>query len=67
MVVLYLVFAIAGMSLCLRTKNQLGKLLAVGITIYIVGQALINIGVVSGLLPVTGVPLPLISTGGSSL
>ncbi|MFH1583839.1 MAG: putative lipid II flippase FtsW [Actinomycetota bacterium] len=66
-VVLYLVFAIAGMSLCLRTKNQLGKLLAVGITIYIVGQALINIGVVSGLLPVTGVPLPLISTGGSSL
>lgn len=66
-VVLYLVFAIAGMSLCLRTKNQLGKLLAVGITIYIVGQALINISVVSGLLPVTGVPLPLISTGGSSL
>lgn len=41
-VVLYLVFAIAGMSLCLRTKNQLGKLLAVGITIYIVGQALIK-------------------------
>ncbi|GAH63113.1 unnamed protein product, partial [marine sediment metagenome] len=38
-----------------------------GITIYIVGQALINISVVSGLLPVTGVPLPLISTGGSSL
>ncbi len=66
-VVLYLVFAIAGMSLCLRIKNQLGKLLAVGITIYIVGQALINIGVVTGLLPVTGVPLPLISTGGSSL
>jgi len=66
-VILYLIIAISGMSICFRTKNQLGKLLSVGITTYIVGQALINMGVVSGLIPVTGVPLPLISAGGSSL
>ena len=65
--VLYLMLAICGISICIRIKNPLGKLLSIGITTYIVGQALINMSVVSGLLPVTGVPLPLISTGGSSL
>ncbi|MCK4377206.1 MAG: putative lipid II flippase FtsW [Actinomycetia bacterium] len=65
--VLYLILAICGISICIRIENPLGKLLSIGITTYIVGQALINMSVVSGLLPVTGVPLPLISTGGSSL
>jgi cell division protein FtsW len=65
--VLYLMLAICGISICIRIENPLGKLLSIGITTYIVGQALINMSVVSGLLPVTGVPLPLISTGGSSL
>jgi cell division protein FtsW len=37
------------------------------VTVWIVGQAVLNIGYVSGLLPVTGVPLPLISAGGTSL
>lgn len=65
--ILYLIFAICGISICIKIENQFGKLLSIGITTYIVGQALINMSVVSGLLPVTGVPLPLISTGGSSL
>lgn len=65
--VLYLILAICGISICIRIENPLGKLLSIGITTYIVGQALVNMSVVSGLLPVTGVPLPLISTGGSSL
>ena len=42
-------------------------LIAAGITSWIVGQAVINVGAVVGLLPVTGVPLPFISFGGSSL
>jgi cell division protein FtsW len=42
-------------------------LVAAGITAWLVGQAIINIGAVVGLLPVTGVPLPFVSFGGSSL
>ena len=42
-------------------------LLAAGITAWIVGQAAINIGAVVGLLPVSGIPLPFLSAGGSSL
>jgi len=42
-------------------------LLALGVTIWLVGQAFINIGVALGLLPVTGLPLPFLSFGGSSL
>ena len=41
--------------------------MAAGITAWLVGQAVINIGAVVGLLPVTGVPLPFVSFGGSSL
>ena len=41
--------------------------MAAGITAWIVGQAIINIGAVVGLVPVTGVPLPFVSFGGSSL
>ena len=41
--------------------------MAAGITAWIIGQAIINIGAVVGLLPVTGVPLPFVSFGGSSL
>lgn len=55
-------FRIAG-----RAPDELGKLLAVGITGLIVIQALVNMGGVTGLLPITGVPLPLVSFGGSSL
>jgi cell division protein FtsW len=51
----------------MRTKDPFGKFLATGITCLVTGQAVVNLGAVLGFLPLTGVPLPLISSGGSSL
>ena len=56
-----------GYSVALRAKDPFGKLLASGLTTLIVGQALLNIGGTLGVLPFTGVPVPLISYGGTSL
>ena len=56
-----------GYSVALRAKDPFGKLLAAGLTTMIVGQALLNIGGTLGVLPFTGVPVPLISYGGTSL
>ena len=56
-----------GYSVALRAKDPFGKLLAAGLTTLIVGQALLNIGGTLGVLPFTGVPVPLISYGGTSL
>ena len=56
-----------GMRIALAAPDRFGALLALGITFVIVGQAAINFGVVVGLLPTTGLPLPLVSFGGSSL
>ena len=50
-----------------RARNDFEMLLAVGITAWLALQAVINIGAVIGSLPVTGVPLPFVSFGGSSL
>ncbi|NEU30001.1 putative lipid II flippase FtsW [bacterium LRH843] len=50
-----------------RCKNPFGSLLAFGIVFQIAIQVIFNIGAVSGLLPITGIPLPLVSNGGSSL
>jgi len=50
-----------------RCTCEFGRLLAIGLTIMVVGQALVNMSVVLGLLPTKGIPLPLISYGGSSL
>jgi len=66
-VVLFMIFAWRGFGIALAARDLFGTLLAGGITSMIVFQALLNIGVVSGSLPVTGIPLPLISFGGSSL
>jgi cell division protein FtsW len=44
-----------------------GRTVALAVTAWLVGQALVNIGTVTGLLPITGVTLPLVSVGGSSL
>ena len=51
----------------MRAPDAFGQLLAAGVTTWIVVQALINIGGVMGILPITGVPLPFVSSGGSSL
>lgn len=66
-VALFLAFAVIGMRTALRAKDRFGALLAAGITAWVVGQALINMGAVIGLLPVTGIPLPFVSFGGSAM
>lgn len=66
-ILLFLVFIWRGFRIALSTGDSFGSLLAVGLTSMIALQAVINIGVVTGSLPITGIPLPLISFGGSSL
>jgi cell division protein FtsW len=66
-VALFVTFAFAGVRAALRAPDRFGMLLAAGITAWVVVQALINIGAVSAVMPVTGVPLPFVSFGGSSL
>jgi len=56
-----------GLRAAAACSNDYGRLLAIGLTVLIVGQALVNISVVVGLLPTKGIPLPLVSYGGSSL
>ncbi len=64
---LFVAFAFLGVRAACRAPDRFGAVLAGGVTAWIVGQAVINIGAVVGLLPVTGVPLPFVSFGGSSL
>lgn len=66
-IILFMVFVWRGIKTAINAKDTFGLLLAVGITSVIAIQAIINIAVVSGCMPVTGVPLPFISYGGSSL
>jgi cell division protein FtsW len=63
----YCAFAYAGLRLALTCKDPFGKRLAAGITALITGQAAINLAAVLGLAPLTGIPLPFVSYGGSSL
>ncbi len=66
-VVLFLLLAFRGFRLARRAPDVYGSLLATGITTWLVLQAMINIGATTGSIPYTGVPLPFISFGGSSL
>jgi len=66
-VMLFAIFLWRGVRTALRTEEMFGRFLAVGITSMIVVQAFINISVVLGLMPTKGIPLPLVSYGGSSL
>jgi cell division protein FtsW len=66
-VILFLFLAFRGFRLARRTQDVYGALLATGITTWLVLQAVINIGSTTGTLPYTGVPLPFISYGGTSL
>jgi cell division protein FtsW len=64
---LFAVYGWRGFVTAMKAPDEFGKYLAMGITTMIVGQALINLSVVVGLLPTKGIPLPFISYGGSSL
>ncbi|HEY6765131.1 MAG TPA: putative lipid II flippase FtsW [Candidatus Sulfotelmatobacter sp.] len=66
-VALFAVFLWRGMRASWRTQDIFGRYLAVGITTMVVLQAFINISVVLGMMPTKGIPLPLVSYGGSSL
>lgn len=64
---LFVVILVRGCSISLRARSRFSGLLAFGLTLMIVGQAAINMGVVTGLLPTTGLVLPFVSYGGSAL
>jgi len=66
-VVAYLTILICGLMVAMRAPDQFGLLLAAGITLLIVAQAMINIGVVTAVFPNKGMPLPFVSRGGSNL
>ncbi len=66
-VALFAFIAIRGYRIARKAPDRFGMLVAVGITSWIVGQAFVNIGAITGLIPLTGVPLPFVSYGGTSL
>lgn len=65
-IVLYGVIIVFGVDVGLATNEPYGKLLAVGVVALVASQAMLNMGITVGLMPVTGIPLPLVSYGGSS-
>jgi cell division protein FtsW len=66
-ILMYLVIAWRGWVIAQRAKDQLGALLASGLTTWIAFEALLNVGMIVGLVPVAGNALPFISAGGSNL
>jgi len=66
-VLLFALLAYVGLRIARRNTDPFVKIAAAGGTVWLVGQAAINIGYVVGLLPVTGIPLPMFSRGGTSL
>ena len=67
LLLLLLVYATLALRVALRTQNPVHRLIAIGVMVLMVGQALLNIGVATGVLPTTGLPFPLFSYGGSSM
>ena len=65
--VLFLTIAYAGIRVAVRTKDPFVRYMSAGITIWLMAQMMINVGMVLALLPVIGIPLPLVSYGGSAL
>ena len=67
LVAAFVVFAWAGFRVALTCRDPFGKRLAAGVTTLVCGQAVINLAAVLGVAPLTGIPLPFVSYGGSSL
>ncbi len=65
--VLFSIFALRGFRIAARAGDRFGRLTAAGLTILIATYAVINIAMVTGLMPVMGLPLPFVSYGGSAL
>jgi len=63
----FAVMAYAGFRIALGARDTYGRVLAGGLTAMLVSQAIINMGAVTGLMPVTGIPMPLVSSGGTSM
>ncbi len=66
-IALYVIVGLVGVRIALDAPDRFGTLVAAGITAWLVTQAFVNIGAVAGRLPITGVPLPFLSAGGSAL
>jgi cell division protein FtsW len=66
-VLAFAAFAYAGFRVALNAKDPFGKRLAAGLTTLICGQAVVNLAAVLGIAPLTGIPLPFISYGGTNL
>lgn len=64
---MFVLLIFAGVRIAMRAPDTFGRLLAAGVTGWIGLQAIVNLGAVTGLLPITGVPLPLVSFGGTAL
>ena len=64
---MFAIIAVVGVRVARTSDDLFVKLATGGLLAWIIGQALINIGAVLGLLPITGLPLPMVSYGGSSL
>ena len=67
LIILFVIFAMRGFKIAKNAPDTFGKLVAAGITSWIIFQALINISAISGIIPLTGVTLPFVSYGGTSL
>ncbi len=67
LLVLLATFATLGLMVALKAKNPVHRLVAIGVTILMIGQSLLHIGVATGSLPTTGLPLPMFSYGGNSM
>jgi cell division protein FtsW len=66
-VIMFIIFVLLGVLVVVRCRDRFGQLLAAGIVLTIALQAVINIGVVTVVLPTKGIPLPFVSAGGTSL
>lgn len=66
-IILFALLAWRGLKIATSAPDIFGKLIAGGITIWIVGQAIMNIAAITALMPLTGIPLPFISYGGTSI
>ena len=66
-IALFVCLLLAGMRIAMNCRDKFGALLAAGITVSITVQAFLNMGVVVGILPTTGLPLPFFSAGGTSI